>query len=225
MERYSRQIMLPEIGERGQKRILASKVLIVGLGGLGCPVSLYMAGAGVGRIGLCDADTVSLSNLQRQLLYTEAQVGLPKAIMTAERLNALSSASRFDILECRLEDDNAEAIIVQYDLVMDCCDNFATRRLIDRICQKLGKPWVHASIEGFNGEVTTFMPDSPVRYTDLLPEADRPAAKGVLGAVAGTVGSIAAAEGIKILAGCRDTLAGTLLTINLNTYEFNTFDL
>lgn len=225
MKRYSRQIMLPEIGERGQRRILASSVLIVGLGGLGCPVCLYMAGAGVGRIGLCDDDNVSVSNLQRQILYTEPQVGLPKAIMAAERLNALCQTSRYDILECRLNDETAESLIGQYDLVMDCSDNFATRRLIDRTCMKLGKPWVHASIGGFTGEVTTFLPDSGLRYDDLFPDTDEPDAGGVLGAAAGTVGSIAAAEGIKILAGCKDILAGKLLTINLKTYEFNTFEL
>lgn len=225
MKRYTRQIMLPEIGERGQRRILASSALIVGLGGLGCPVCMYMAGAGVGRMGLCDDDNVSLSNLQRQTLYSEPQVGLPKAIMAAERLNALCSDSRFDILECRLNSDNAESIIGQYDIVMDCCDNFATRCLIDRTCRQLGKPWVHASIGGFSGEVTTFLPDSDVRYSDLFPETEEQETDGVLGATAGTVGSVAAAEGIKILAGCNSLLARKLLTINLKTYEFNTFEL
>lgn len=176
-------------------------------------------------MGLCDDDVVSVSNLPRQTLYTEPQVGLPKSIMAAERLNALCPASRFDVLECRLSPENAESIIAQYDLVMDCCDNFETRRLIDRTCMRLGKPWVHASIGGFSGEVTTFLPDARVRYTDLFPESEEPETGGILGPVAGAVGSIAAAEGIRILAGSNDLLAGKLLTINLKTYEFNTFDL
>jgi len=225
-DRYARQIMLPEIGIRGQKRLLGSSALIVGLGGLGCPVALYLAGAGVGRLGLCDADTVSASNLQRQILYSEAQTGLPKTEAAAGRLRALSSATVTELWPDGLTAENADDIIGRYDIVVDCCDNFATRYLIDDCCLRLGRPWVHGSIGAFTGQASTFMPGSTCRYADIFPDRDElsdraPAAGGVLGALPGTVGAIQAAEALKVLAGFGTTLDGRLLTIDIKTMTFN----
>lgn len=153
-ERYARQTMLPEIGEQGQRRLSEASVLIVGIGGLGSAAALYLTGAGVGRIGLADADTVSKSNLQRQVLYTERQIGMPKSAAARERLAALSSHTAF---ECRPEGitpENARPILDGYDLILDCCDNFPTRYLLDDLCAACRKPWVHGSIGEFYGQVT-----------------------------------------------------------------------
>lgn len=219
--------MLPEIGEEGQRRLLRSSALIVGLGGLGCPAALYLAGAGVGRLGLCDPDAVSLSNLQRQTLYAEARVGEPKPEAARERLAALNSDVAFELFPEGLTPENAAEVIARYDIVVDCCDNFATRYLISDICRRLRKPWVHGSIGEFSGQVATFLPDAATGYEDIYPErselASRPAASGgVLGALPGVVGAIEAAEAIKTLLGMEGTLAGRLLTIDLSTMTFNT---
>lgn len=218
--------MLPEIGAEGQRRLLDSSVLIVGLGGLGSPVAMYLTGAGVGKLGLCDPDTVSLSNLQRQILYTEAQVGTPKTIAARDRLSAMSAHTRFDLWPEGLNSNNALDIVRQYDIVMDCCDNFATRYLIDDTCRQLGKPWVHGSISSFHGYVSTFLPSSAASYRDLYPERDElstlpPSQGGVLGAVPGIVGSLQAAEALKTLIGTGNLLDGKLLTIDIKSLNFN----
>lgn len=230
MERYARQIMLPEIGPDGQARLQASSALIVGLGGLGCPVALYLAGAGTGRLGLCDADTVSLSNLQRQTLYSENDAGSPKTVAAANRLRALSSESVLEQWPEGLTADNACDIISRYDIVVDCCDNFATRYLIDDCCRQLRRPWVYGSIGAFGGQASTFLPDSAARYSDLFPErktlsAEAPASGGVIGAVPGIIGAIQAAEALKLLAGFGTTLDGRLLVADIKNMTFQTIDL
>lgn len=229
-DRYARQTMLAELGPAGQQRLRRSAALIVGLGGLGSPVALYLTGAGVGRIGLCDADTVSASNLQRQTLYDETQTGMPKTAAAASRLAALNSEVKFDQWPQGLTPDNARHIIAGYDIVIDCCDNFATRFLIADTCAALEKPWVYGSIGAFHGQVTTFMPRQATGYADLYPDrqalcAIEPSHAGVLGAVPGVVGAIQAAEALKLLAQFGTTLAGRLLTINLSTMQFNTLEL
>lgn len=228
--RYARQIILPQVGVEGQRRLAGSAALIVGLGGLGCPVGLYLAGAGVGRIGLCDSDAVSLHNLQRQTLYSEEQVGRPKTDAARERLSGVNSEVAFELYPEGLTAENAEEIIRGYDVVVDCCDNFATRYLIADVCRELGKPWVHGTIGQFHGQVATFMPGAPTGYADLYPDreemAARPAASGgVLGAVPGVIGAIEAAEALKVLLGMEGTLAGRLLTVDLATTRFDTFEL
>lgn len=229
-ERYARQTMLPEIGEEGQRRLARASALIVGLGGLGCPVGLYLVGAGVGRLGLCDPDRVSLSNLQRQTLYAEGGVGMPKTEAARRRLAALNSEVAFATYPSGLTPENAAEIVSQYDIVVDCCDNFATRYLISDTCRELRKPWVHGSIGAFSGQVALFEPEAEVSYDLLYPDrdelADRPAAAaGVLGAVPGVVGAIEAAEALKYLLAMEGTLAGRLLTIDLGTMTFNTINL
>ena len=149
--RYNRQIILPEIGEEGQAKLKAAKVLIVGVGGLGSPIALYLAGAGVGTLGLVDDDEVSISNLQRQVLYTEDELGDFKAVCAAMRLTALNSEITVNSCPGRLSKENAQALISDYDIVVDGCDNFATRYLINDVCAEQGKPYVYGAICGFEG--------------------------------------------------------------------------
>lgn len=229
-ERYARQLVLPEIGPDGQRRLADASVLIVGLGGLGAPAATYLVGAGVGRIGLCDPDTVSRSNLQRQTLYADSDTGLPKTDCALRRLQEMSPHTVFDTYPDGLTPANASAIISRYDIVMDCCDNFATRYLIDDVCADLGKPWVYASIGAFSGQLAIINGNRKLRYSTIYPDRDtlaarKPSAAGVLGAVPGVVGALQASEAIKLLCGFGDTLDGRLFTIDLKTLETNIFEL
>ena len=228
-ERYSRQTMLPDIGEEGQKKIASASVLIVGLGGLGAPVATYLTGAGVGRIGLCDPDTVSESNLQRQVLYEASQIGMPKAECAAARLSALSPHTVFDILKDGFTDSNARDIAGRYDIVVDCCDNFATRYLIDDVCASLGKTWIYGSIGEFKGQVAVMNGKAGRRYIHLYPDREalcsrRKTVSGVLGPVPGVVGSIEAAETLKIIAGAGQPLDGRLFTLDLRSLSSAIFE-
>lgn len=224
MERYNRQIILPELGEEGQQRIQRAKVLIVGVGGLGSPVSLYLTGAGVGTIGLMDDDVVSISNLQRQILYSEAEVGMPKAIQAKKRLEALNSSIQINAYPNRLTTENAAGIISQYDIVVDGCDNFATRYLINDTCVQLGKIYVYGAIRAFDGQVSVFNYQGGKTYRDLFPDEQEmlsmPAPpKGVLGVTPGLVGCAEANEVVKIICGYGDVLSGKLWQIDLKTLE------
>lgn len=223
-ERYARQLMLPEIGEEGQTRLCQSAVLVVGLGGLGTPVATYLTGAGIGRIGLCDPDTVSISNLQRQLLYTESEVGLPKTECAFRRLSAVSGHTIFEKYPNGLTVSNAREIVSGYDLIIDCCDNFATRYIIDDTCAALGKTWVYGSIGAFHGQVAVMNGRKGLRYCHLYPdravlESRGASSGGVIGVVPGVVGAIEAGEAIKILAGFGEPLDGKLFSINLKTLQ------
>nr|MDE6778896.1 HesA/MoeB/ThiF family protein [Alistipes sp.] len=229
-ERYARQTMLPEIGPQGQRRLLDASVLIVGLGGLGSPAALYLAGAGVGRIGLADPDTVSESNLQRQVLYDSTQTGRPKTEAARERLAALSPHTRFECHPQGLRPDNAADMVAAYDLVLDCCDNFATRYLIDDACTACGKPWVHGSIGEFLGQVGVFNHRRGRHYADLYPDREQlcarpPASSGVLGALPGVIGAMQAAEAVKIIVGFGEPLDGRLLTIDMRNMQSETIEL
>ncbi len=203
--------MLPEIGEEGQRRLHGASVLIVGLGGLGCPVSMYLAGAGVGRLGLVDPDVVSLSNLHRQLLYADDQIDELKVEAASRRL----PCKNIELYAREFSGEFAEG----YDLIMDCTDNFLTRYQID----SLGKRWVHGSVSGFEGRVAVF--DASHRYADLFPDCEGKAAEGIIGPTAGVIGSIQASEAIKLICGIRPNLLGRLLTMNLLTLEFEVFDI
>ncbi len=225
--RYARQEMLPEIGAAGQRRLAEASVLVVGVGGLGSAVALYLTAAGVGRIGLIDDDAVSETNLQRQILYTEAEVGTPKVECARRRLQALSSDTCIEVWPERLTAANAEAIIGRYDLVADGCDNFATRYAIDDACARLGKPYVYGSIGAFTGQVAVFDLCGGMRYRDLFPDEPPTPAEpaGVLGATPGTIGCLEASEALKILAGCGQPLRNRLFTIDLLTMESRTIEL
>lgn len=222
VERYSRQMMLDGFGEEAQRRLLGSSVLIVGAGGLGAAASTYITGAGVGHIGIADHDTVNLSNLQRQTLYTEAQVGLPKTECARRRLASLSSHTRYTLYPEGLTAENAYRLAREYDLVVDCTDNFPARYLIDDACAAAGTPWVYGAIGEFDGRVSVFGHRRGRRFAELYPdrellESQPRRTSGVIGAVPGVVGAIEAAQAINILTGLADTLEGRLFTINILT--------
>lgn len=219
--RYSRQTMLPEIGPQGQERLRAARVLIVGLGGLGAPVATYLAGAGAGHIALCDPDTVSLSNLQRQTLYTEADLGKPKADCALSRLRPMNSEIELTAVPEGLTSENAVRLVAGCDLVVDCTDNFATRYLIDDTCAAAGRPWVYGAIGEFYGQVAVMnLPPRQRRLTNLFPDREAltgvpPKTSGVIGAVPGAIGAIQACEAIKVITGCGEPLAGRLFFLDL----------
>ena len=219
MERYDRQVRLDEIGPAGQQKLRAASVLVVGVGGLGSPISLYLAGAGVGRIGLVDDDVVSIHNLHRQVLYGEDQVGQSKACCAAERLGRLNSEVQIEPHAMRLTEENAEALISRYDLVVDGCDNYDTRYLIDRTCGKLGKPYIYGAICGFTGQVSVFhYGPNPLAYTDLYPEPPSVAPdRRVIGPTPGITGAVEAHEAIKVICGFGDVLARRLWMFDLRT--------
>lgn len=227
MERYNRQMILPEIGEEGQNKLSKAKVIIVGVGGLGSPIALYLAGAGVGCIGLIDDDVVSVSNLQRQVLYTEEEVGLPKAVQAKKRLEALNRDIKVEAYNMRLTDGNADDIISGYDIVVDGCDNFQTRYLINDTCRKLGKVYVYGAIRAFDGQVSVFNYNGGPDYRTLFSDEEEmklmPAPpKGVIGATPGLIGCVEAGEVLKIIVGYGEVLSGKLWYIDLKTMRANT---
>ncbi|MGD8379473.1 MAG: HesA/MoeB/ThiF family protein [Gammaproteobacteria bacterium] len=220
--RYARQEVLPEIGREGQACLGQGSVLIVGAGGLGAPAALYLAAAGVGRIGLLDPDRVELTNLQRQILYDAADIGQPKVLAGRARLGRLNSGITIDPICAALRADNAMRLIGDYDVVLDGSDNFQTKYLVSDAARKAGKPVVFASIQGFEARLAVFTPDGPC-YRCLYPEppagvVPNCAEAGVLGAVSGMAGAMQAMEAIKLLLGSRASrlrsLAGRLLVID-----------
>lgn len=220
IERYSRNIILPEIGGRGQKRLMESSALIVGAGGLGSPAAMYLAAAGVGRLGLADDERVDLSNLQRQILHSTKDVGRLKVASAREKLCALNPEVEVEAHSQRLTSQNALKVLSEYDVILDGSDNFPTRYLVNDACVILKKPLVSGAIFRFEGQVMTILPKRGPCYRCLFP--DPPPAgtvpscqqAGILGVVAGIVGSIQAAEALKILLGKGDSLAGRILLLS-----------
>jgi molybdopterin/thiamine biosynthesis adenylyltransferase/rhodanese-related sulfurtransferase len=221
LARYSRQITLPEFGLEGQRRLSQSSVLIVGAGGLGSPVALYLAAAGVGRLGIVDADKVELSNLHRQILHTTADVGRDKAASAAAAIGRLNPGIRVDAIVQRLNASSAADLIAGYDLVVDGSDNYPTRYAINDACAASGKPWVYGSVERFSGQVALFGAAGGPCYRCLYPEPPAPGSTasceeiGVLGAVPGVIGSLQAVEALKWIAGIGPQLGGRLLQFDL----------
>ena len=217
LERYARHILLREIGGAGQRKLLDASILVVGAGGLGAPALLYLAAAGVGRIGIVDDDAVSLSNLQRQILYRTDEVGTPKLAAAVRRLGALNPEVRIEPHGVRLTAANAAALIAPYALVLDGCDNFQTRFAVSDACVALGKPLVSAAIGEFDGQIAVFRPDGRTQpcYRCFVAEAPEGAAscteQGVVGALAGVIGAWAALEAVKEIAGFGESLAGHLV--------------
>jgi len=213
VERYARQLVLKEIGGQGQQALNAARVLIVGVGGLGAPAALYLAASGVGRIGLVDADVVALSNLQRQVLFTTADVGRPKTDAAAEQLSALNPHVEITAHPVMLTPGNAAGIIAGYDLVLDGTDDFETRFAVNAACVALGKPLVSGAIGRWSGQVGLF--EGRPCYRCLVPEtppdAETCAVVGVVGALAGVIGAFMAMEAIKQITGAGHTLSGRLL--------------
>ncbi len=224
MERYVRQISLNEIGEEGQRRLSEAKVLIVGAGGLGSPAAMYLAAAGVGHIGLMDDDVVGFSNLQRQILYAESELGRYKAEAAAERLMAMNTGICAEPMVCRLSEDNAEEVMARFDVIVDGCDNFETRCLMDRVCRRLGKHYVYGAIQGFEGQVSVFSRDS-LGYGDLFGRTSGQASQAVTGMTAGIIGSVMAHEVLKLVCGYGEVLSGRLWTIDLLTMQSNLIEL
>jgi molybdopterin/thiamine biosynthesis adenylyltransferase len=231
LRRYQKQIELPGIGEEGQLKLKKSKVLVIGVGGLGTPILQYLSAGGVGVIGILDNDMVVESNLQRQILFGSKDLGKLKAIIARERLCVLNPECEFRIINLRINRDNALKIMGDYDLVFDATDNFATRYLINDACVILGKPWIYGAIQSFEGQVSVFnylggptlrclFPDPPRKGTY------RPAEEsGLLGVLPGMVGCYQASEAIKVLTGYGDVLSGRLLTIDIRTNTFRLFEI
>ena len=231
LTRYSRHFLLPEVGEEGQAKLLDAKVLMVGAGGLGSPSAYYLAAAGVGTLGIVDHDVVDLSNLQRQILHTNDRIGEPKTESARKTLQGLNPDVNVVPYEERLTSDNIMEILKDYDIVVDGCDNFPTRYLVNDACVMTGKPNVHGSIFQFEGQVSVFHPGNGPCYRCLYPEPPPPgmapscAEAGVLGVLPGLIGTIQAVEAIKLILGKGDSLAGRLLHFNTLTMEINTLRL
>lgn len=219
--RYSRHILLPEIGVEGQEALLASRVLVVGAGGLGSPACMYLAAAGVGTIVLCDDDDVDLTNLQRQILHSQATVGRPKVESGRESLLRLNPLVNVETVRARLEGDALDAQVRIADVVLDCSDNFATRHAINRACARHRKPLVSGAAIRFDGQVSVFdlrRADSPC-YHCLFPEGKdveevRCAVMGVFAPLTGIIGATQAAEALKLIVGCGVSLDGRLLLLD-----------
>jgi sulfur-carrier protein adenylyltransferase/sulfurtransferase len=229
--RYSRHFLLPEVGEDGQAKLLQAKVLMVGAGGLGSPAAYYLAAAGVGTLGIIDNDVVDISNLQRQILHANDRVGMPKVESAKKTLEALNPDIKVIPYQAKLTSDNIMEIIEDYDFVVDGCDNFPTRYLVNDACVLTKKPNVHGSIFQFEGQATVFYPGKGPCYRCLYPEpppaelAPSCAEAGVLGVLPGLIGVIEALEAIKLILGKGDTLIGRLLCFNTLTMEINTLKL
>jgi molybdopterin/thiamine biosynthesis adenylyltransferase len=213
IERYARHLVLREIGGPGQQALKAAMVLLVGAGGLGAPAALYLAAAGVGRIAIVDPDTVSLSNLQRQVLYGVADLGQAKTAVAALRLGALNPDVVVEALPVRLDAQNAANLIAPYDLVLDGTDDFATRFAVNAACVALGKPLVSGAIGRWTGQIGVFLGEPCYRclVPDIPPDAETCAAVGVVGALAGVIGAVMALEAVKVIAGAGEPLTGRLM--------------
>jgi molybdopterin/thiamine biosynthesis adenylyltransferase/rhodanese-related sulfurtransferase len=228
MNRYSRQIALPEFGEEGQRKLCDSSVLIVGAGGLGSPASLYLAAAGVGRLGLVDFDRVDITNLHRQILYGTSDVGKPKLESATNRLRDANPEIVIEAHAARLTSENALEILAKYDVVIDGTDNFATRYLVNDACVLLGKPNVYGSVFRFDGQVSVFATKDGPCYRCLYPDPPPPhlvpscAEGGVLGVLPGVIGTLQATEAIKLITGIGETLAGRLLLFDALRMTFRT---
>lgn len=224
LRRYARHTVLPEIGREGQQRLRASSALIIGAGGLGAASSAALVAAGVGRIGIVEPDRVELSNLQRQTLYETADIGQPKAFAAEARLSELNPDCKIETHVTKLDEGNAHALISDYDIVVDGTDNFAARFVLNEVCMRTKKTWIHAAMVGFDARIATFRPhEGGACYRCMvpdMPERERSCAmEGVFGPMAPVVGGLQAAETIKELLGM-GTLTGQLLILNLQEMEF-----
>jgi adenylyltransferase/sulfurtransferase len=227
LKRYSRHILVPEIGYEGQVKLKNTSVLVVGAGGLGCPALQYLVAAGIGTIGIMDGDTIEESNLQRQILYSTNDIGKYKVQTAAEKLTALNPYVKIVPYITNLTTENAATILPDYAIIIDGTDNAETRYLIDDVCSQLNKPFVYGAIERFNGQVSVFNYDTGSSYRSLFPEPQQHTAVcncstlGVLNVMTGIIGSLQALEAIKIATGIGDVLSNKLLLIDGRTMHFN----
>src|SRR5580765_8657632 len=232
LQRYSRHLIMPEVTAEGQKRLKAARVLCIGAGGLGSPAALYLAAAGVGRLGLVDFDRVDLTNLQRQILHGTKDIGRSKLESARDRLHDINPAIEIQLHDCRLSSENAEKIVADYEVVVDGSDNFATRYLSNDVCVFAGKPNVYGSVFRFEGQTTVFAPllGGPC-YRCLFPEPPPPesvpncAQAGVLGVLPGIIGMLQAIEAIKLIVGIGEPLIGRLLHFDALNVKFRELNL
>lgn len=228
LDRYARHIVLPGVGGAGQARLKQSAVLVVGAGGLGSPVLMYLAAAGVGRMGIVEMDAVDLSNLQRQVLFDTPALGQPKAEVAKIRLNQLNPHVHVEVYAHKLDSQNVFSILQPYDLVIDCTDNLPTRYLVNDACVLLDKPLVYGAIHQFEGQLSVFHYQGGPCYRCLFPQPPKPGAvpscaeAGVFGVLPGVIGSLMAAEALKILLGHGETLSGKLLVYDALQTHFRT---
>ncbi len=231
LERYHRQIILPEIGEKGQKKISRSKILIIGAGGLGSPAALYLTAAGAGEIGVVDNDKVDISNLQRQVLYENDDQGMDKIEAAVKRLVKLNPDVKIIGINERFSDKNAEKMIKRYNIIIDGTDNYETRYIINKYSLKLKIPYIYASVYKFEGQVSVFNYKNGPCYQCLYPEipekdsVPRAADQGILGPLPGVVGAIQAAEAIKIILENKFVMSGKILLIDLMKTDFRTLNI
>lgn len=228
VRRYSRHLIIPDVGMTGQKRLKNAKVLVIGAGGLGSPALLYLAAAGVGTLGIIDDDVVDESNLQRQIIHGQSDIGKPKVISAAESVAEINPYITVIVHEERLENDNVLDIFAGYDLILDGTDNFATRYLVNDAAVILGKPYVWGSIYRFEGQVSVFWAQEGPQYRDLYPEPPPPgmvpscAEGGVLGVLCSSIGSIMVTEAIKLITGIGDPLIGRLMVYDALEMRYST---
>jgi molybdopterin/thiamine biosynthesis adenylyltransferase len=226
IERYSRHIILKEVGGKGQKKFFDGKVMIIGAGGLGSPIALYLAAAGIGTIGIADADTVDLSNLQRQIAHHTADIGTAKVLSAKEKMVAMNPDIRVNTYETWVNAENIMEIIKEYDFVIDGTDNFAAKFLINDACVLAGKPYSHGGILQFDGQTMTVKPGESPCYRCIFPAPPPKDAiptcsqAGVIGVLPGVIGTIQATEAVKYLLGKGDLLTGRLLTYNALRMKF-----
>ncbi len=231
LERYARHIILEYIGIEGQKKLLSSKVLIIGAGGLGSPVALYLAAAGVGTIGIADADTVDLSNLQRQVIHTTSDIGIPKVISAKQKMLAINPDIKVITYQTFVNKDNIMDMIKEYDFIIDGSDNFATKFLINDACVLMKKPFSHGGILKFMGQSMTILPGKSACYACVFDSPPPPESTptcsnaGVLGTIAGMLGTIQATEAVKYLVGCGELLSNKLLIFDALSMDFDKIDL
>ncbi|WP_327149990.1 adenylyltransferase/sulfurtransferase MoeZ [Nocardia sp. NBC_01329] len=233
--RYSRHLIIPDLGMDGQKRLKNAKVLVIGAGGLGSPALLYLAAAGVGTLGIVEFDEVDASNLQRQVIHGESDIGRPKADSARDSILEINSGIDVRLHKIRLEPENAVELFAEYDLIVDGTDNFATRYLVNDAAVLAGKPYVWGSIYRFEGQVSVFWEDAPdgrgINYRDLYPEAPPPgmvpscAEGGVLGVLCASIGSVMVTEAIKLITGIGDPLLGRLMVYDALDMSYRTIKL
>ena len=227
IQRYSKQLLIPEIGMKGQERLKNAKVLVIGAGGLGCPVLQYLAAAGIGKIGIVDFDIIDESNLQRQVLYTTQDVGKIKAVVASEKIALLNPLIDIKTWNCKLEPGNAIEIISGFDIVVDCTDNFETRYLINDACVLLNKPFVYGGIHKFEGQLSVFNYLTGPTYRCAFPETHSEEIQlncsitGVIGTLPGIVGTLQANEVIKIITGVGEVFSGKIMLFNALTLNFS----
>ena len=225
IKRYSRHMIMPQVGGTGQRKLLQAKVLLIGAGGLGSPIALYLAAAGVGTLGIVDFDSVDLTNLQRQILHGVSDIGRPKVLSAAETIGEINPDVEVVQLQEGINSENALKLIDNYDIVVDGSDNFPTRYLVNDACVMSGKPLVHGSIFMFEGQAATFLPGKGC-YRCIYPSPPPPgmvpncAEAGVLGVLPGIIGTITAMEAIKIILELGETLAGRLLLFDALDMKF-----